>query len=110
VAAPAGARVGVDLERRDAVNPAHAGYFLTPRERVGRTLTLAELWALKEAAWKALALDGAVAFHELELHVDGAGRLRALTLRGRRMAASATLGTPWPGYVLATVVVEGRAC
>jgi phosphopantetheinyl transferase (holo-ACP synthase) len=92
------------------VDPAHAGYFLTPRERVGRTLTLAELWALKEAAWKALALDGAVAFHELELHVDSGGRLCALTLQGRRMAASATLSAPWPGYVLATVVVEAPAC
>ena len=109
-AAPAGARVGIDLERADAVRPEHARYFLTCRERVARTLTLSELWALKEAAWKALALDGAVPFHDLELDLDGAGRLRAVSVCGRRLPASATLATPYAGYVLATVTVGDATC
>ena len=109
-AAPAASRIGIDLERADAVRPEHARYFLTDRERVARTLTLSELWALKEAAWKALALDGAVPFRDLELDVDGAGRLRAVSVCGRRLSASATLASPYAGYVLATVTVEDATC
>ena len=110
IAAPAGAHVGIDIERLGAVAPGHERYFLTSgeRERAGRCGAL--LWALKEAAWKALALDGGVAFHELELDVDGGGRLRAVRLRGRATRASGTLSTPWPGYVLATVVLEDGGC
>jgi 4'-phosphopantetheinyl transferase EntD len=106
IAAPAGARVGIDLEREDAVHPDHARYFLTPRERVARTLPLSSLWALKEAAWKALALGADVAFQSLELDVSERGTLRAVRFDGRRLRAAATLSSPWPGWVLATVRVE----
>jgi 4'-phosphopantetheinyl transferase EntD len=106
IAAPAGARVGIDLEREHVVRPEHAHYFLTPRERVGRTLPLVSLWALKEAAWKALALGGDVEFHALELELTECGVLRALWLRGVRHAVTASLTSPWPGWVLATVQLE----
>src|SRR5687767_276953 len=55
-------RIGVDLERDGEILFAHARYFLNTREQkeLGR-LSLTELWALKEAAWKALGLDDTVA-------------------------------------------------
>ena len=106
IAAPAGAHVGIDIERLGAVAPGHERWFLTSveRERAGRCGAL--LWALKEAAWKALALDGSVAFHELELDLDVDGELRSVSCRGTRWRAAASLAAPWPGYVLATVVLE----
>lgn len=107
MAATAPARIGIDLEREDAIAPDHARYFLTTHEQdaLGR-LSLSTLWALKEAAWKALSLNDDVAFHDLELHVDSLGELRAVSARGSYFAARSTLATPWPGYVLATVCIE----
>ena len=105
--APAPARIGIDLEREHAIAPDHARYFLTARERDHLGIhTLSTMWALKEAAWKALSLNDDVAFHGLELHIDSLGELRAVSARGQCFAARATLATPWPGYVLATVRVE----
>jgi 4'-phosphopantetheinyl transferase EntD len=106
VAAHAGCRIGIDLERLDAVAPEHARYFLTPRERrTARVLSHAVLWAIKEAAWKALALGDDVPLAALELDVDDRGTLHGLWLRGQRRAASATLMSPWPGYLMAAVRV-----
>lgn len=101
------ARIGIDLEREDAIAPDHARYFLMAREQdaLGRH-SLSALWVLKEAAWKALSLNDDDAFHGLELHIDSLGELRAVSARGSRFAARATLATPWPGYVLATVRIE----
>ena len=105
--ATAPARIGIDLEREDAIDPAHARYFLTPRERVSvRRHSLSTLWAIKEAAWKALSLNDDVAFHGLELHLDSLGELRAVSAHGSCHAARATIDSPWPGYVLATVRIE----
>lgn len=107
VVAAAPARIGIDLEREDAISPDHARYFLTTREQDALgSHSLATLWALKEAAWKALSLNDDVAFHGLELHIDNRGDLRAVSARGSCFAARATLCTPWPGYVLATVRIE----
>lgn len=105
--APAPARIGIDLEREHAIAADHARYFLSARERDSLgTLSLSTMWALKEAAWKALSLNDDVAFHGLELHIDSLGELRAVSARGECFAARATLTSPWPGYVLATVRVE----
>lgn len=107
VVAAAPARIGIDLEREDAISPDHARYFLTTREQDALgSHSLATLWALKEAAWKALSLNDDVAFHGLELHMDSLGELRAVSARGSCVGARATLDTPWPGYVLATVRIE----
>lgn len=104
IAAPAPARIGIDLERDDAIAPEHARYFLTTRERAALgTHSLAALWALKEAAWKALALPDATPFHDLELGIDEAGTVAAVRTTSQSFHASATLDTPWPGYVLATI-------
>jgi 4'-phosphopantetheinyl transferase EntD len=106
IAAHAGCRIGIDLERLDAVAPEHARYFLTARERrTSHLLPCTVLWVIKEAAWKALALGDDVPLAALELDVDGRGRLRAVWLRGERRAAGATLTSPWPGYVMAAVWV-----
>ncbi|HVE80452.1 MAG TPA: 4'-phosphopantetheinyl transferase superfamily protein [Gemmatimonadaceae bacterium] len=103
------ARVGVDIERGDAVAGAHVRYFLTEAER--RSLdrrSPAEMWALKEAAWKALALDATVPFHALELELDADGALQAVTSGGVRHEATAALGVPWHGWVLAVVRIQSE--
>jgi 4'-phosphopantetheinyl transferase EntD len=70
-AAVAPARIGIDLEREDAAGAKHARYFLTSREAAAlRCHSVVALWALKEAAWKALALQSDVAFHAVELQIS----------------------------------------
>lgn len=107
IAAPAGTRVGIDLERLDAAPDPNVRYFLTERERsttgqVPGTL----LWILKEAVWKALALDSSVGFHELEIDVDDTGVLHGAEFRGTRFNVVASVSSPWPGYVMAAVHLE----
>lgn len=106
IAARAGCRIGIDLERLDAVAPEYARYFLTARERrASHLLPYTVLWAMKEATWKALALGDDVPFAALELDVDSRGTLRGVRLRGERRPAVATLMSPWPEYVMAAVGV-----
>jgi 4'-phosphopantetheinyl transferase EntD len=106
IAAPAGSRVGIDLERLDDVPPEHVRYFLTARERrLADLLPGAVLWAMKEAAWKALALTDDVPLTALELNVDGRAMLRGVWLRGEARRAAAALMSPWPAYVGAAVMV-----
>lgn len=95
-------QVGIDLENVETIDPARERFFLTEREResVG-SLTAAVLWAMKEAAWKALELDSSVGFHELELEIDANGTVRGVWCCGIRRAAAVSLTSPWPGYVLA---------
>jgi 4'-phosphopantetheinyl transferase EntD len=106
IAAPAGTRVGIDVERLGGVAAGHERFFLTPRERERVGNDASPLWALKEAAWKALALDDGVGFHELELDFTAGGGVRGVALRGARFGAVAALAAPWPGYVMATIVLE----
>jgi phosphopantetheinyl transferase (holo-ACP synthase) len=104
VASTSVAAIGVDLEKAAAVEPAQARYFLAPSEQ--RLLTwysASELWALKEAAWKALGLGDAVAFSSLTLDVSVDGAVTALVLHGIRMTARAILDHPAPGWVLAVL-------
>ena len=104
IVAPAPARIGIDLEREDAASPDHTRFFLTPRERRALdTRSPAELWALKEAAWKALALPDDTCFHDLELGLDDTGSVEAVRLLGTTFGASAALTSPWSGYVLAAI-------
>lgn len=103
-AARPGVRIGVDVERLGAVPVAHERYFLTPAERLGaRTREAAELWALKEAAWKALGCDPSMPFSAIRLRFDGRGALRALELSGVTLPARASVRHPWRGYVVAVV-------
>jgi phosphopantetheinyl transferase (holo-ACP synthase) len=107
-AAPHPARIGVDLEREGRVSPDHGDYFLSPRERrVRRTLTLTELWALKESAWKALGCTDATPFTDLELVFDAGGCMRAVRLGAMVLSAQAELRRPWPGWVGAIVAFTG---
>lgn len=107
VASPSSLQVGVDLERASAVDPDHARYFLSCRERAARVRTsLAERWALKEAAWKALRCPADTPLMALELVVDDAGALRGVTLEGERLSARAWLPRTWPGYVAAVVAIR----
>lgn len=86
------ARVGVDLARSGEIEREHHRYFLAPSERavagrVGATL----VWALKEAAWKALSLGDAMSFIALELAIDDTLDLRGLRLDGRWIPATARI-------------------
>ncbi|HUF28045.1 MAG TPA: 4'-phosphopantetheinyl transferase superfamily protein [Gemmatimonadaceae bacterium] len=100
--------VGVDLERDNGIAPERARYFLTPDERARTSRTLEELWAVKEAVWKALACHDASPFTEMELRFDDAQRVRAVAIGGREEAVDVVLGRPWPGYVLAVCLLPER--
>ena len=109
-AAPHPARIGVDLERDGQIDPAHAGYFLSRRERRDQgARTLSELWALKESAWKALGCDDTTPFCDLELVIDAGGCLRAVRLGTMVIPARAEIRHPWPGWVAAVLVLQGIA-
>lgn len=106
IATTSGSRVGVDVERCDAVDEAHARFFLSPSERrAAFDVPLAVLWALKEAAWKALELGGDVAFTDLRLDIDG-GVLRGVKMRHRYHRGISAIAHPWPGFLLAVVQLE----
>jgi 4'-phosphopantetheinyl transferase EntD len=110
VAAWVGTHLGIDLERLHGIDPSHERFFLTKRERsAGGGVPSAALWTLKEAAWKALRLDGSVAFHELELDIGDAFEVRGVRCRGKWRRMSATIACPWPGYVMAVVHLERAA-
>ena len=102
------ARVGVDLERDGRIEPAHADYFLAPRERKQHSfLSLTALWALKESAWKALGCGDTTAFGDLELLFDAGGSVVAVRLGTMVIPATAELRRPWPGWVAAVLVLNG---
>lgn len=104
-----GQRVGVDVERTAGVVAAHVRYFASADERDRGPSDAAALWALKEAAWKALALGADVPFRALALEFDARAELVALMLYGQRLRARAALLHPWPRHVVAVLVVEGAA-
>lgn len=108
-AVPPGIDVGVDLERRGAVRPREAAYFLGGKELpLLRRLDATALWVLKEAAWKLLRCDATTPFHALRLRLTPAAAAALarglpapleLLLEGRGRCARARLVTPWRGYV-----------
>ena len=107
-ASPHPARIGVDLERVGRISGDHAGYFLTARERSsGGRMSLTELWALKESAWKALGCSDDTPFAELELLIDAGGAVCAVRLGGMVLPAIAEIRRPWPGWVAAIVALNG---
>ena len=100
-------RLGVDLERRGGVAPRRQSYFLSAAERArAGVMDTTSLWALKEAAWKALGCGDELPFRALELRLDEAGRVRAVACHGAEHDACAAFVDPWPGYVLAVCSVE----
>lgn len=99
-------RIGVDLERDGQIEHAHRRYFLAPAEwavadRVGATL----VWALKEAAWKALSLTDDTPFSALRLAIDHNAELRGVWLRGAWIPATARTWRLPDAYVAAVVFV-----
>jgi 4'-phosphopantetheinyl transferase EntD len=104
VAIPGKVRLGIDLEWRGAVPLGLERLYLSAAERpLLRRHDATTLWALKEAAWKALELDAAEPFHALQLVCDEQGVLRALRHAGGETVARALIWSPWPGFVSALV-------
>ncbi|MGH7480560.1 MAG: 4'-phosphopantetheinyl transferase family protein [Longimicrobiales bacterium] len=103
-AAPAGTRVGIDLEREGVVPAGAERLFMADAERpLLDRHDAAAIWALKEAAWKALALPAWLPFSALRLRVDADGDVVAVETPDVREAARATLWSPWPRFVAALV-------
>lgn len=108
VVAPAGVRVGVDLERIGSVPMAMVRYFLTPTEqRMTTSVDPTILWSLKEAAWKALGLGRSVPFRSVELCADDAGRLLGVRVHGSFVPMHTRLSRPWPEFHMTTVWMTG---
>jgi phosphopantetheinyl transferase (holo-ACP synthase) len=101
------ARVGVDLARVGEIEPEHHRYFLAPSEwpiaeRIGATA----VWALKEAAWKALSLSPDTPFSALELVMET--ELRGLLFDGRWTPARARTWRFADDLIAAAVYIEGE--
>ena len=110
--APAGVRIGVDLEREGTVRAGEAAYFLTEREREAAQRIPADLttfWVLKEASWKLLRLGPEVPFHALELFFDGHGELDSLAIGKRGRPVWASWWRPWRGYLAGVVWSVGAS-
>jgi phosphopantetheinyl transferase len=99
-------RVGVDIERAAGVGTAHLRYFANEQEAARGPGDPAELWALKEAAWKALALGAGAPLRSLALEFDNEGDLMAVTVDGRRRPARAAVLRPWVSHVVTVLRVE----
>ena len=106
--APAGVRVGVDLEQSGSI-PLHAVRdLLTPAEReMAMRVDPAVLWSLKQAAWKALGLGRSVAFRALELCTDGPGRLLGIRVDDVFLPMHTRMTRPFPGFHAAAIWMMG---
>lgn len=100
------ARVGVDLARLGEIQPEHQRYFLAPSEwSVAERIGATAVWALKEAAWKALSISPDTPFSSLEVVLDSDDKLCGLRLDGRWISAT---GRTWRfsrGFIAAVVRV-----
>ena len=97
-------RVGVDVEHRVELPAAARSYFLSPSEERGSGLDGVTLWALKEAAWKALGCDSSTPFEDLELIF--APDLVAIRLRSSVYPAHAKVLSAWSDHVVARVWID----
>ena len=86
-------QIGVDLARLGEIEPEHQRYFLAPSEwSVAERIGATQVWALKEAAWKALSLSPETPFSALELVIDDEYKLCGLRLEGCWISAT---GRTW---------------
>ncbi len=106
VAASAGMRVGVDVERMASIAYDHLRYFATEDERSCGPRSSSSLWALKEAAWKAMDMAPESPFHALELRFTAEREVCAVRAFGHEHPARAVLLRPWGRtHVVALVIV-----
>lgn len=108
VVAPAGVRVGVDLERSGSIPLQAIRYFLTSAEQAMATyVDPTVLWSLKEAAWKALGLGRSIPFHAMQLCTDGPGQLLGVTVDDVFVPMHTRMSRPFPGYHAAAIWMTG---
>lgn len=75
--ADAATRIGVDIERVDAIAAEHGRYFRAPDET---SMDATLVWVLKEAAWKALGLSREVPFTAVRLHATRDGSVHGVSV------------------------------
>lgn len=108
VTAPLGTRIGVDLERAGSVQLSTIHDLLTPFEReIAREVDPTVVWAVKEAAWKAVGLGTSLDFADMELRADRQGRLMGIELLGAFVPMHTRIAEPWPGFIVAKVWMTG---
>lgn len=101
------AQIGVDLARLGEIEPEHQRYFLAPSEwSVAERIGATQVWALKEAAWKALSLPPDTPFSALELVIDDEYKLRGLRLDGSWIPATGRTWRYSPSLIAAVVCVS----
>ena len=101
-----GMRVGVDVERASTVAPAHLRYFAAERELTRGPTEPVALWALKEAAWKAIGLTASAPLRSLALEFDADRQVNAVIADGHRCPARAAVLRPWPTHLVAVLRLE----
>lgn len=108
VAAGSGVRAGIDVERVASIAYEHVRYFATADECERGPRDPAVLWALKEAAWKAMELGSDVPFHSLALEFTDAREVCGIRVRTLRHSARGFVFQPWgQSHVVALVLVGG---
>lgn len=106
-AAPFGVRIGVDIERADAVKADMKRYFVSPVEaRSAEAVGAATFWTMKEAAWKTFGLGDDDTFADLQLCVGPAGDLQVARVRGIWFTAQAMVWSLPNGLIAAAVRAE----
>lgn len=101
-------RIGIDLERAGTVGQVELRLFATSAE-IAAGVEPTTLWALKEAAWKALGCGGDTPFRSLELGFRD-GVVCSVSLNGAMFGAAARVWAPWRGWVATLVSVATVPC
>lgn len=104
VAAPAGVRVGVGLERAGSVTlPAIRAHLTSFEEGLAVNLDPAIVWSVKRAAAKALTMGPSLPLDEIELCPGPSGRLVGVYVGDAFLPMHTRITEPWPGFVMTTV-------
>ncbi|MDX1647156.1 MAG: hypothetical protein R3304_08420 [Longimicrobiales bacterium] len=108
VASPAGARVGVALERSGSLHVAMVRSHLTRFEqRLAEGIDPTILWSVKQASWKALGLGPSLPVAELELAPDVDGKLVGIYIGDAVLPVHVRMSQPWPGFIMTAVWLHG---
>lgn len=104
VAASAGVRIGVGLERAGSLAlPSIRSHLTTFEERLAGNLDPAIVWSMKQAASKALGMGPSLSMGEIELCPGPSGKLVGVYVGDAFLPMHTRITEPWPGFVMTTV-------